>query len=47
MMKYMELDPVDMINDWVTIAEDGYLTLRFKNHVGESQSSSFYQFVDE
>ncbi|MDF9831398.1 NigD-like protein [Parabacteroides sp. PF5-6] len=23
-------DPVEMINDWVTIAEDGYLTLRFR-----------------
>lgn len=22
-------DPVDILNDWVTIAEDGYLTLRF------------------
>ncbi len=23
-------DPIDIINDWVTIAEDGYLTLRFR-----------------
>lgn len=23
-------DPVEIINDWVTIAEDGYLTLRFR-----------------
>lgn len=23
-------DPVEMVNDWVTIAEDGYLTLRFR-----------------
>ena len=27
-------DPVDMINDWVTIAEDGYLTLRFRKWGG-------------
>lgn len=27
-------DPVDMINDWVTIAEDGYLTLRFRTMWG-------------
>src|SRR5574344_1065873 len=24
-------DPVEIINDWVTIAEDGYLTLRFRS----------------
>lgn len=23
-------DPVEIVNDWVTIAEDGYLTLRFR-----------------
>lgn len=23
-------DPIEIINDWVTIAEDGYLTLRFR-----------------
>ena len=28
-------DPVDMINDWVTIAEDGYLTLRFRTVWGD------------
>ncbi len=22
-------DPVDIVDDWVTVAEDGYLTLRF------------------
>ena len=27
-------DPVDMINDWVTVAEDGYLTLRFRTFWG-------------
>lgn len=27
-------DPVDIINDWVTIAEDGYLTLRIRTRWG-------------
>lgn len=27
-------DPVEIINDWVTIAEDGYLTLRFRTSWG-------------
>lgn len=27
-------DPVEIINDWVTIAEDGYLTLRFRTRWG-------------
>lgn len=24
------IDPVEIVNDWVTLAEDGYLTLRFR-----------------
>ena len=27
-------DPVEIVNDWVTIAEDGYLTLRFRTAWG-------------
>ena len=27
-------DPVEIVNDWVTIAEDGYLTLRFRTNWG-------------
>ncbi len=27
-------DPVEIVNDWVTIAEDGYLTLRFRTYWG-------------
>lgn len=27
-------DPVEIVNDWVTIAEDGYLTLRFRTKWG-------------
>lgn len=30
-------DPVEIVNDWVTIAEDGYLTLRFRTAWGGSQ----------
>lgn len=30
-------DPVEIINDWVTIAEDGYLTLRFRTAWGNQQ----------
>ncbi len=29
-------DPVEIVNDWVTIAEDGYLTLRFRAKWGNS-----------
>lgn len=30
-------DPVEIVNDWVTIAEDGYLTLRFRTIWGGSK----------
>ncbi|HHV04699.1 MAG TPA: hypothetical protein GXX64_12490 [Bacteroidales bacterium] len=29
-------DPVEIVRDWVTIAEDGYLTLRFRTYWGYS-----------
>ena len=29
-------DPVEIVNDWVTIAEDGYLTLRFRTRFSSS-----------
>ena len=29
-------DPVEIVNDWVTLAEDGYLTLRFRTVWGGS-----------
>lgn len=29
-------DPVEIVNDWVTIAEDGYLTLRFRTRWGNN-----------
>lgn len=34
-------DPVEMVNDWVTIAEDGYLTLRFRTIRGSSPQKHF------
>ena len=30
-------DPVEILNDWVTIAEDGHLTLRFATRWGNGQ----------
>ena len=30
-------DPIEVVNDWVTIAEDGYLTLRFRTIWGDTQ----------
>ena len=32
-------DPVEIVKDWVTIAEDGYLTLRFRTYWGPSMRS--------
>ena len=29
-------DPVEIVPDWVTIAEDGYLTLRFRTKIGRA-----------
>lgn len=30
-------DPVEIVNDWVTVAEDGYLTLRFRTRWGKGR----------
>lgn len=38
-------DPVEIINDWVTIAEDGYLTLRFRTIWGESNQPHFVNLL--
>ena len=38
-------DPVDMINDWVTIAEDGYLTLRFRTIWGDRNKAHFVNLL--
>lgn len=31
-------DPVDIVRDWVTVAEDGYLTLRFRTFWGNTKT---------
>lgn len=38
-------DPVEIINDWVTIAEDGYLTLRFRTLRGEYGQAHFVNLL--
>lgn len=38
-------DPVEIINDWVTIAEDGYLTLRFRTLWGDHSKKHFVNLL--
>lgn len=38
-------DPVEIINDWVTIAEDGYLTLRFRTIYGDPGKTHFVNLL--
>ena len=38
-------DPVEMIGDWVTIAEDGYLTLRFRTVWGDPGKKHFVNLL--
>ncbi|NDW08491.1 NigD-like protein [Dysgonomonas sp. 520] len=38
-------DPVEIINDWVTIAEDGYLTLRFRTIFGNSSKAHYVNLL--
>ena len=38
-------DPVDIVKDWVTIAEDGYLTLRFRTNFGFSGTKHFVNLL--
>jgi len=35
-------DPVEIINDWVTLVEDGYLTLRFRTRWGGDRGKIHY-----
>lgn len=42
---YYGTDPVDIIKDWVTIAEDGYLTLRFRTNFGYSGTTHFVNLL--
>lgn len=38
-------DPVEIVNDWVTIAEDGYLTLRFRTVWGDWNKKHFVNLL--
>ena len=38
-------DPVEIINDWVTIVEDGYLTLRFRTRMGNTTQKHFVNLI--
>ncbi|MDR1090653.1 MAG: NigD-like protein [Prevotella sp.] len=38
-------DPVEIINDWVTIAEDGYLTLRLRTIFGDANKAHFVNLL--
>lgn len=38
-------DPVEIINDWVTIAEDGYLTLRFRTRWGNTTTPHYVNLL--
>ena len=38
-------DPVEMVADWVTIAEDGYLTLRFRTVWGNPSQKHFVNLI--
>lgn len=39
------IDPVEIVNDWVTIAEDGYLTLRFRTLWGNQSVAHHVNLV--
>ena len=38
-------DPVEIVNDWVTIAEDSYLTLRFRTRWGYNHKPHFVNLM--
>jgi len=38
-------DPIEIINDWVTIVEDGYLTLRFRTIYGDYGKAHFVNLL--
>ena len=38
-------DPIEIINDWVTVAEDGYLTLRTRTIWGYTHNKHFIDLV--
>ena len=38
-------DPIEIVQDWVTVAEDGYLTLRIRTHWGLAQTNHVINLV--
>lgn len=38
-------DPIEIVKDWVTVAEDGYLTLRLRTGWGNTQTVHFINLV--
>ena len=38
-------DPVEIVNDWVTIAEDGFLTLRFRTIYGNYSQAHYVNLL--
>lgn len=38
-------DPIEIVKDWVTIAEDGYLTLRFRTVYGDPGKTHFVNLL--
>jgi hypothetical protein len=38
-------DPIEIVRDWVTVAEDGYLTLRFRTRWGNSGRVHYINLV--
>lgn len=38
-------DPVEIVNDWVTVAEDGYLTLRVRTRWGYSNTVHYFNLL--
>lgn len=38
-------DPVEIINDWVTLVEDGYLTLRFRTNWGYQRVTHYVNLI--
>lgn len=38
-------DPVEIMNDWVTVAEDGYLTLRVRTRWGNNNKTHYINLI--
>ena len=39
------IDPVEIVRDWVTVAEDGYLTLRFRTLWGNNSTVHYVNLI--